>query len=846
MKTKSLFLLIAFVVSGFWQQVSAQCSASFTMTQQTATTVSFTNTSTGNYSALTWQFGDGVTSTANNPTHTYLPGIYGVCLFVWDSLSGCQSVLCDTVVIANSTGCQAYFSSVNITGAIINFTDMSAGTGLSYSWTFGDGATSTLQNPSHTYLQSGFYSVCLTISNANGCSNTYCGGVNAQVSGSNCFAGFSAYDSSGMTWFFPAVYNPNYSYIWNFGDGNSSTLAYPIHQYTTPGTYLACLTVIDSSVGCTNTYCDSVSYYPASACIAYFNTQKNNLNVTFFGSNLNGVPVTSYSWNFGDGTFGSGSSPVHTYATGGIYNVCLTITTAIGCVDSVCNTVSVTNSAACNATFSYQSSNNAGYFFGAATGGQVTSWSWYFSDGTTASGQNPVHTFPSSGYWTACLFITTSSGCSDSTCQQVYIAGPISACQPYFSYSYLSGNTIGFNNQSVGNPTNYYWNFGDGATSTQENPLHNYSQNGTYYVCLTIIDSAFGCTATYCDTVIIGNILGNCSAQFQYYDSLNTYYFYSAGSPNYNYYWTFGDGTISYATNPTHVYSNPGGYAVCLTIFDSLNNCSDTRCDSIFINSASGCQAYFTFTVDTSTSATTFINQSQGNYTSSVWSFGDGGSSTSTNPVHTYTSPGTYLVCLTIYNNNGCQDSWCDSVVIGSGSNCIPQFYAVPDTIFGNGNVSFYLINPCSGWQYVWSFGDSTAVSGSGPLVHTYNASGWYIVCVTAYDSLGNTITWCDSVNAFRIGGSTGLSEVSNAIPMQIFPNPADGPFTLRFDLEKSAPITLDILSIQGQLIQHIVQDYPSGLSEIRLDPSMWDAGMYILRLRTAERQSNLRFTIQH
>ncbi|MBK9400322.1 MAG: PKD domain-containing protein [Bacteroidetes bacterium] len=1006
MKTKNLLLLIALIVSGFWQNASAQCTASFTMTQQTATTVAFTNTSTGNFANVSWYFGDGSTSSAANPMHTYAPGIYGVCLTIWDSLNGCQSYMCDTLVIANTGGCQAYFSPNNLSNNMIYFDNLSVGANATFFWNFDDGNTSTLANPIHTFQQPGSYTVCLTITTGNGCTDTYCGGIFIQngspcvadfnftvQSGStvaftnsssgnyanmfwdfgdgtfssssnpthtfgpgiwmtcltisdslngcqstfcdsitinssgncvagfvpniqgnnvqfintstgltpqvfwdfgdgttstltspshqfsqpgiysvcltvsdtsgncndtyctqiviqgtgNCNAGFTAIDSSGMTWFFPTSYNPNYYYYWNFGDGNSSTQPYTIHQYNTIGTFLACLTVIDSANNCFDTYCDSVSNLLPVGCQAGFGIQQANGTGYFNGFNTGTGSVASYFWDFGDGNTGTGQFASNAYATPGTYTVCLTILTFNNCIDTVCNVVTITGSGNCNASFTYQSSNGTGSFFGSATGGNVSSWAWYFSDGTTATGQNPVHTFPSSGYWTACLFITTSNGCMDSTCQQVYIAGPISACQPYFTSNLGANNTVYFTDQSVGSPTNYYWNFGDGsANSTQMNPVHQYAQNGTYYVCLTIIDSAFGCTATYCDTVIIGNIIGNCNAQFQYFDSLNTFYFYSNGSPNYNYYWTFGDGMISYAANPTHVYSNPGGYSVCLTIYDSLNNCSDTWCDSIFIGGGAGCQAYFSYVVDTTTFATAFTNLSQGNYTNVTWSFGDGTSSNAFNPNHTYTSSGTYIVCLTIYNTNGCQSSYCDSIVIGSGVNCIPQYYAVPDSVFGNGNVTFYVFNSCSGWQYVWDFGDSTNGSGVGPFIHQYNATGWYYVCVTAFDNFGNTITWCDSVYAFRTGGTTGLSDPGNAIPTTIFPNPSSGPITVRFNLQAATALNIDILSIQGHLIHHIEQDYPSGLSEIRLDPSMWDAGMYILRLRTAEQQTNSRFIIQH
>jgi PKD repeat protein len=751
------------------------------------------------------------------------------------------ALLLTTFADSASAQCQASFTP-NLQGNNVLFSNTSTGSYQQVYWDFGDGSSSTLSSPWHQYAQPGVYMVCLTIGDSStACFDISCATVTIQGSG-NCDATFTWVDSSGFTWFYPTTFQSNLSYYWNFGDGNSSTQAYPIHQYNPQGTYVAFLTVIDSANNCFDTYCDTVSNIPVPACAAGFSYQVSNGTAYFNGYNSGTAAVSSYSWIFGDGTTGTGKTPQHTYANPGIYNVCLIISTFSGCVDTVCNTIQIPVSSNCNAVISFSASGLTGYFSGIVTGGIATSYAWYFSDGTTASGQNVTHTFPTSGNYTACLFITTSNNCSDSTCIQVFIPGPAGSCQPYFTYNGNVSNLVSFNNQTPGNPTNYYWNFGDGSTSTSWSPTHNYAQSGVYIVCLTVVDSSVGCSATYCDTITVGNVIGNCDAQFQYFDSLGTYFFAPIYNPNYFYYWNFGDGFVSNATYPTHFYSSSGWYNVCLTVIDSMNNCSDTWCDSIFVPNSNGCQAYFYTLIDTTTGAVTFINQSQGNYTNVIWSFGDGNTSTLAMPTHTYASPGVYIVCLTILGNN-CQDSYCDSVVIGSGVNCIPMFYAVPDTLFGNGNVTFYIANNCTGWQYVWTFGDSTSGSGLGPFIHQYSATGWYYVCVTAYDNNGNALTFCDSVYALRL--STGFNEIINTQSLQLYPNPTRGDFQLKFELTKASSIIIEILSIQGQLIQSRVQDNPSGAFEMRFDLSALESGMYMIRIKTAEQLINSRFSIQ-
>lgn len=587
-------------------------------------------------------------------------------------------LLFSTFTYTASAQCQASFTP-SFQGSNIQFLNNSTGPYQQVFWDFGDGTISTIISPWHQFTQPGIYTVCLTVGDSStSCFDTYCQNIAYQGTG-NCDATFSFVDSSGFIWFYPTTFQSNLSYFWNFGDGNSSTQVYPVHQYANPGTYLACLTVIDSANNCFDTYCDSVSNLPPTGCMAGFSYQVANGTSYFNGFNIGLGSVSSYAWIFGDGTTGTGQSPQHSYANPGTYNVCLVISTFNGCVDSVCNTIQI----------------------------------------------------------------------------------PISS---------------------------------------------------------------------------------NCDAQFQYFDSLGTYYFFPINHPNYYYHWNFGDGFVSNAMYPSHFYSSSGWYNVCLTVIDSLNNCSDSWCDSIFIPNGNGCQAYFTNSVDSVTGAITFNNQSQGNYTNMIWAFGDGTSSMLANPTHTYALPGTYIACLTILGNN-CQDSYCDSIVIGSGVNCIPMFYAVPDTLFGNGNVTFYIANSCPSWQYVWSFGDSTNGSGVGPFIHQYSATGWYYICVTAYDNFGNVLTYCDSVYALRL--STGLNETINTQTLQLFPNPTRGDFQLKFELTKASSIIIEILSIQGQLIQSRAQEHPSGVSQMRFDLSALESGMYMIRIKTAEQQINSRFSIQ-
>jgi len=162
------------------------CQSSFSWNQTPLGPVFFTDQSTsssGNVNSWYWDFGDGNTSTLQNPNHTYAnPGLYVACLTI-GTTQGCQSTFCDSIQVTGQGQCQAAFT-YNVSGNTVNFSDASTTSSpVNYSWSFGDGSGSGLQNPSHTYNSSGTYAVCLTIFDSLGnCQSTYCDSVTLQGS----------------------------------------------------------------------------------------------------------------------------------------------------------------------------------------------------------------------------------------------------------------------------------------------------------------------------------------------------------------------------------------------------------------------------------------------------------------------------------------------------------------------------------------------------------------------------------------------------------------------------------------------------------------------------------------
>jgi PKD repeat protein len=338
-------------------------------------------------------------------------------------------------------------------------------------------------------------------------------------------------------------------------------------------------------------------------------------------------------------------------------------------------------------------------------------------------------------------------------------------CQASFAY-FDSAGVYHFVNTSNGVnlvTASFYWDFGDGTTSSLFSPNHVFNGAGPYWVCLTITDTMFQCFDTFCDSVWTGNGT-NCQAAISAIaDSAGsgwTFYDASTGTnANTTWFWTISDGTTATGSFFHHNFSTLGWFQVCLfiTVYDSLNQnilCTSQTCDSIFVSSGGGafCNAswayqgsmFVTFFADLSTSTDTIVSW--------LWDFGDGATSTLQNPVHTYALSGFYYVCLTIQTvSNGtitCADTYCQTIYAGNNTaGCQANFSMYPDSM-GTG---FQFQNISTGTSaattYAWSFGDGNFSTAENPF-HAYATTGWFNVCLTITDTTSNcTSTICDSLN---------------------------------------------------------------------------------------------------
>ena len=701
----------------------------------------------GSINSWNWNFGDGNTSSIQNPTHSYnSPGVFNVSLIVYTT-SGCSDTISGSVQVLDVP--VADFVTQNVCeGSAVGFIDASQlnSSGFSgYDWSFGDGATDTLQNPVHTYASAGTFNVTLVLTSDVGCSATVTHPVTVYP------MPVAAATAPAVCNGTPVVFSNNSSVsggsisniYWNFDDGGSSNLNSPSHLYGNDGTYNVLL-MVTSDQGCIDSASVQVIIHPLPVASfthtdACFNQQVQLTDQ----SSVSSGSISSWMWNFGDGITASTQNPFHNYTTPGSYPVILAVTSNNGCVDSSSATINVFGMPVADFAGSNECAGVTSEFFNQSNiaGGGTLQCLWDFGDGTTSNLQNPQHNYTDPGVYTVSLVVSSQFGCSDSIAKAITIYN--SPVADFTALSVCDESPVNFTDLSSsvsGVISSWDWNLGDGTTSVSANPYHYYSAPGTYAVTLTVT-SIFGCTGTVTDSIDIFSLPepvitanSNCI-----YDPVTFNNITAAGdTATYQYAWTFGDGQTSGQADPSHLYAAPGSYNVSLTMTNS-NGCVATASSVVDLNPAP--EAGFQFSNGCASTGVTFTNSStiaSGSIAGYNWDFGDGSAgSTSLNPVHVFDSAGVYTVTLIAISDNGCVDTVSQEITVfptpvsnfiySQAAGCGPLTISFTDSSF---IASGYITN----WD--WDFGNGETSQLQNPTT-VYTTSGTYGVTLTVTSNMG-------------------------------------------------------------------------------------------------------------
>jgi gliding motility-associated-like protein len=484
---------------------------------------------------------------------------------------------------------------------------------------------------------------------------------------------------------------PVTSWSWDFGDNQTSSLQNPFHTYQNAGVYNITLIAVNS-IGCHDTLVRAVEIMPTP--VAQFdasNTCSTALLSLFDQSVIATGIVNQWAWDFGDGSpVETNSDPVHSYEPG-IYNITLIATGSNGCTDSISHPVEVypsptaafeTNDVCMNSpvVFSDQS---------ISTGDSITSWEWSFGDNTFDASQNPVHYYNLAQQFNVRLVVTSNMGCSD-TLQNLITVHPLP--NSYFAATgiCLNDSTAFTDLSSIawGTISSREWQFGDASASTDDiNPTHLYPATGSYNVSLEIT-SDFNCQNTFEQPVQIhalpeadfsANSREGCQPLSVHFTDLSN----SADGTIQHWYWNFGDSSpLNHTENPNQLYDADGSFSITLTSVSEFG-CRDTIKRNAYITVHPKPEAGFSIQPGDPTllnPAVTLFDAYEG-VTGWTYYFGDGYSTSESNPQHFYHSQGDYHIIQIVENQFQCYDTL-ESLLR------IPDDYTfyIPNTFTPNGD----------------------------------------------------------------------------------------------------------------------------------------------------------------
>jgi gliding motility-associated-like protein len=723
-----------------------QPSVSIQPTTYDHLTKKFSMYSNQDLASFTWNFGDGTTSTEAEPEHTFTTGSYNVTL-KYTTKEGCTGVSnsypitvypipkADFTSTYGTTICGNSYSSFvkNTTNSewdtwYVN--QQYAGTGGALGYTFSD---------------TGKYSITLITANP-GCADTMTKTDYITVLPSFPQITQVLNTCEGDRGMVTLGQDSRYAqkWLWDFGDGTTATYTSDqsqiTHHYTAAGQYNITLTT--SSGQCANKTAAAVIVILKKQPV--LSTDNSNIckddALNFTISNLDQSTFYYYNHylefaNYNDGT----SVPVYNYMNAPVYNgniynipagkdsIRMIIRAALNCMDTtnfipikirgaIAGFETLTNNICFQLPFSFKDTSTS-------KNTTIISRQWNFGDGHTLTTTNDgivSHTYSDPGTYYVSLSVTDASGCTSATSSVsdlVVVNGPKAAFTTYATDFHLNTAVQFYNTTNYFNSynTQYQWDFGDGHTSTEFNPVNTYTKPGDYTIRLIAKNPDTGCGDTAFQKITVKNFNAYFSFTSSFVDHIdcssllvqfvNTSYDFSHIK------WDFGDGFTSDNVNtPSHVYEKPGKYIVKLFV-TGYNGLEKTYIDSVFVpdNKVN----FSADMVHTCTAQSVTLSALSKNASSYFWDFGDGtlAQASDTFSVHYYKTPGNYIPKLIAMDADGCSSSVALTNKISIDSlnvtlKSIPQICAPKEVQFhpditniGSGEGDEPLL------QYHWDFG---------------------------------------------------------------------------------------------------------------------------------------------
>lgn len=545
--------------------------------------------SDGTITEYAWDFGDGESQSVETPgvSHTYAQsGTYTARLTVKDDRGSTASTSHEVVVEAENVPPTAAITSQQ-TGLSVSLSAADSqdpdGSISEYAWDFGDGtAKGTGKDVEHTYAADGQYEVTLSVTDNDGA--TAEATITVVVENAAPVAAISvnvdamSVDVDGSQSSDPEGGDLEYS--WSFGDGATATGATAHHEYTSAGQYEITLRVTDEHGASAEQKIQVSAQVPNLDPVAAFSTEVQGLSVAFSAADSHDDDgnIVFWSWDFGDGTTGTGEEALHQYASSGTRTVKLTVTDNDGATHSTSAEVTVQDPAELDPTaaFTIQAQQlsinvDASTSQSPAAGGEITEYQWDFGDGATATGKTASHEFAQAGTYSVQL--TVVAGERENTISQVITVAAAQGPTPAFETSVLGRKlAVDASGSEPGDSpiASYHWDFGDGGSATGKTAEHRYSKDGKFTVTLRVVDDSGLEASTETEINVVNSspvpafTLAVNGKDVQVNASGTT----DAEGAIQEYSWDFGDGTTESGKTATHKYAEPGDYDITLSVTD--------------------------------------------------------------------------------------------------------------------------------------------------------------------------------------------------------------------------------------------------------------------------------------
>lgn len=744
-------------------------------------TANFTNTSPTGLTTQTWDFGDGNTSTAKNPSHVYgSAGTYTVKLTSY--FGGCPATTTKTITIRPRPDVSFYIDPDTLCPAPQTVQFFANNTFTNYTWWFGDGNFSNQQSPTHTYTQNGQYTVKFRGTDQYGCTDslTLVNHVKIFPLYIDAFADVyngckpltvnfdvNIYRDSNLLYpYVPAKYR------WDFGNGDTSLLQMPQYTFTDTGVYRVIVDV-ETIQGCkiSDTLEIKVGDMPTACFTANPLVICNNDSVKFTNCSTGGPPLSAF-WDFGDGGTSGDWSPTYYYRNSGKHTVTLTVE-HYGCIDThqIINYVHVLEPDA-DIEGGKDCLNALRYNFKDSSIG-ADSVFWMFGDGNTSSIHHPSHVYSTAGSYNVTLIAYNfTTGCNDTDRIQIYV-GPNAPDFWTNKQRLCIGDSVQFKGIMTGDSSSavFDWYFNNALIGKDLDSFNfTFLAPGQYTVKMVAFHDGCMDSVTKVNWITVGKPIAGFKTDTTHFcmpDSV-TFVDTSYGSPGTTIasrYWDFGNGNTLTTTNTTvkELYSSKGIYGVTLIITDDIG-CKTTvvkpghihaqKPDAKFVVKSPACVG----------EQLEFANISIDKHFDE-WAFGDGNTSKADTAYHSYTTRGSFNPRLIVTDSLGCKDTMVYQSVVTTQ----PQAsFNMSDSISICPNLVVNFTNTSLRYQSSrWDFGNGNKSTIPNPTASFVNPNQ-YTVKLIVTDSLGCKDSTTRNVQILGYSGAFSYDTSEGCAPLTV------------------------------------------------------------------------------